>query len=668
MSVKAWEKYQPNASSPSPQYPYGSLRKETALGMGDGTPLDVEWGNDFEAFKQTAFSRSGLVPSGNTDTVTNSEMFNAMQDSTTRSLWERSAAESGYKLVAGSFEEGGALVNANDVLWSKKLNKIFSGPAGTVTAGTNPASGGFVDRSQSSEAAVYATVAEVVGGKFPVGKRVTLTDRANATFIIMAGGAANGYSVLSAGSGNTAQIVLDSWMPYEAFGADPLGLVEADAAIAAAHATNHIFFYAKPGAVYLHTGVPAYMKSGTSIWLGNSKFKFKAGTYDKYLYIYKTNDDITYNPATPRVRDIKIIGGEVDGNIANVNINSPFGASALRAQCVDGVEWHNPKIYDMPGVAGSLPAIDFHFSTDCYVYSPNINNTDRQGIMFWESTGKVLGGSVKKSRFREPIIASSENTVAYQGSNMAVEGTILDNNGTTNGTHVIRFSGRSDGHVLRCKLYATSALNGVYVTFALPHDVTVEQCDIYNASRGIESDTTGDNKHVRSINNRFYDCARPLHAIFGGTRSSFTSKGDKCYGVTDKPFNIDFVPNVTVEDFSSEGGTSFAFINNYTKLDVDGVEISGNTAPSYSLSLGTRNGLMLATVRGVNLHDNTINVVTTASNILSQDNNVTSFSGSGLRLSKIGRAFIWATSAGVLYIKNTEPTNETDGTVVGAQA
>lgn len=165
MSVKAWEKYQPNASSPSPQYPYGSLRQETALGMGDGTPLDVEWGNDFEAFKQTAFSRSGLVPSGNTDTVTNSEMFNAMQDSTTRSLWERSAAESGYNLVVGSFEEGGALVNTNDVLWSKKLNKIFSGPAGVVAAGTNPASGGFVDRSGALSAfklnAVTAKLREV---------------------------------------------------------------------------------------------------------------------------------------------------------------------------------------------------------------------------------------------------------------------------------------------------------------------------------------------------------------------------------------------------------------------------------------------------------------------------------------------------------------------------
>ena len=163
MSVKAWEKYQPNSNPPSPQYPYGSLRQETALGMGDGTPLDVEWGNDFEAFKQTAFSRSGLAPSGNTDTVKNSEMFNALQDSTTRSLWERSADESGYKLVAGSFEEGGTLVNANDVLWSKKLNKIFSGPAGTVAAGTDPSSGGFVDANRSPSGATFSEIRAYTG-------------------------------------------------------------------------------------------------------------------------------------------------------------------------------------------------------------------------------------------------------------------------------------------------------------------------------------------------------------------------------------------------------------------------------------------------------------------------------------------------------------------------
>ena len=59
----------------------------------------------------------------------------------------RSYAEAGYNLVDGSFEAGGTLVNANDVLLQERTGKAFSGPAGAVAAGTNPTSGGFVDRS-----------------------------------------------------------------------------------------------------------------------------------------------------------------------------------------------------------------------------------------------------------------------------------------------------------------------------------------------------------------------------------------------------------------------------------------------------------------------------------------------------------------------------------------
>ena len=64
-----------------------------------------------------------------------------------REAMRRSYAEAGYNLVDGSFEAGGTLVNANDVLLHEASGKAFSGPAGTVAAGTNPASGGFVDKS-----------------------------------------------------------------------------------------------------------------------------------------------------------------------------------------------------------------------------------------------------------------------------------------------------------------------------------------------------------------------------------------------------------------------------------------------------------------------------------------------------------------------------------------
>lgn len=64
-----------------------------------------------------------------------------------REVLRRSYAEAGYNLVVGSFEAGGTLVNANDVLLQERTGKVFTGPAGIVVAGTNPASGGFVDRS-----------------------------------------------------------------------------------------------------------------------------------------------------------------------------------------------------------------------------------------------------------------------------------------------------------------------------------------------------------------------------------------------------------------------------------------------------------------------------------------------------------------------------------------
>lgn len=64
----------------------------------------------------------------------------------TRESLRRSYAEAGYNVV-GTFQAGFTYVNANDVGIDEATGKAFSGPAGTVAAGTNPASGGFVDRS-----------------------------------------------------------------------------------------------------------------------------------------------------------------------------------------------------------------------------------------------------------------------------------------------------------------------------------------------------------------------------------------------------------------------------------------------------------------------------------------------------------------------------------------
>lgn len=62
-------------------------------------------------------------------------------------LYRRSYAEAGYNVV-GTFQAGFTYVNANDVGIDEATGKGFTGPAGAVAAGTNPVSGGFVDRSK----------------------------------------------------------------------------------------------------------------------------------------------------------------------------------------------------------------------------------------------------------------------------------------------------------------------------------------------------------------------------------------------------------------------------------------------------------------------------------------------------------------------------------------
>lgn len=49
-----------------------------------------------------------------------------------------------------------------------------------------------------------ATVADIATGRYPVGRRLIVTDRGNAVFVIQSGGTPNGMDIVSAGTGKTA--------------------------------------------------------------------------------------------------------------------------------------------------------------------------------------------------------------------------------------------------------------------------------------------------------------------------------------------------------------------------------------------------------------------------------------------------------------------------------
>lgn len=63
------------------------------------------------------------------------------------------------------------------------------------------------------------TVSEIVTGVFNVGDLLEVSDRANAPFNVVSGGTADGYSVLNAGGGNTAELQHDGEVNIEWLGA-----------------------------------------------------------------------------------------------------------------------------------------------------------------------------------------------------------------------------------------------------------------------------------------------------------------------------------------------------------------------------------------------------------------------------------------------------------------
>lgn len=89
----------------------------------------------------------GATPVGDPLWVIFSEDAIAKLTPQIREALRRSYAESGYNLVTGSFEEGGTIVNPNDVLLHESSGKAYSGDVGVVPPETDPILGGFVDVS-----------------------------------------------------------------------------------------------------------------------------------------------------------------------------------------------------------------------------------------------------------------------------------------------------------------------------------------------------------------------------------------------------------------------------------------------------------------------------------------------------------------------------------------
>lgn len=132
-------------------------------------------------------------------------------------LYRRSYAEAGYNVV-GTFQAGFTYVNSNDVGIDLATGKGYTGPAGPVAAGADPASGGFVDVSNVAGSTLQLSA--VAASKNPVGTEV-VTRKIDRTFrysiIPNSGALGDGDILIDRVDGAQAQMSIDGALDVKAF-------------------------------------------------------------------------------------------------------------------------------------------------------------------------------------------------------------------------------------------------------------------------------------------------------------------------------------------------------------------------------------------------------------------------------------------------------------------
>ncbi|MGF1688359.1 phage tail protein [Photobacterium japonica] len=356
------------------------------------------------------------------------------------------------------------------------------------------------------------------------------------------------------------------------------------------------------------------------------------------------------------VRGLRIFGNKGEG------VTTEASCNAIHIhQCVD-VLLDMPYVKGMPGETGGQPGIILKYCTG-KIIDPIVIDTDRQNISIWESIVDIVRPICKESRYREPILVSSANPVDYQGSKCNIESPELHNLTTKIGTHVLRFSGKSDGSVSHGKLYGRDDLDAVYITDSLPHKITLFDNDYFNCKYTTLIESNSD-KEINSILNRGHNCVNGLRANSDSNGGTLNILEDKYTGLTGQPLYVNYIDHVNITNLHTDGGDTAPFCGNYKTFDIGGCEINNLSDPDYMFNLAGDLNSDMPTVKCMSGIGNSSDDFRLNRNTFYSDNKFKAV-GPGIPLVKLGSTFMWDTFLGELRVSITEPVDrDTDGRLI----
>ncbi|EPJ7012312.1 TPA: phage head-binding domain-containing protein [Escherichia coli] len=447
-------------------------------------------------------------------------------------------------------------------------------------------------------------------------------------------------------------------------------------------------------------GTPLIVKTGTTIDAYGCTLKLKPGSYLGISTGITNRKGYSYDAETPEHYDITVNGLIIDGNKSNVTWDTASDKSTFNGfwfHQATRIKLTDCSVVNAYGSRGGQPGIMFMFCTDVQVTRCRTYDTDRNGMAFYSTANfKVIGGSYQVSRWREPILMTSEDnsdgSPVFQISSGVVLGAYCNNIGSKKGKWGMRLSGSYDVYIGQgTRIYHQNTVEDEDNP-SVRHNTMGVIISMYPSNSPLTRKATLDGVYINGANadvnieNSGVIDAKILNVTSENVQNALsinTTNGGDTFGVvkvenyTCTLTGIKTAPRIkNISEFVGRNidirnpATALA-IDNYGKVTIDNLRIDKLTAAANALNITNPKTTALDWVSSISNYHGVNNV----SNIINFDGKafiatnlgLATTTGTGIPCMEFGSKFyLFRNSSGQLVRKfGSPPTSLTDGVVIG---
>ncbi|MDF4164749.1 hypothetical protein P3446_13410 [Escherichia coli] len=460
---------------------------------------------------------------------------------------------------------------------------------------------------------------------------------------------------------------------------------------------THVTF---PARTLYWDGTPLIVKPGTTINAYGCTLKLKPGHYPSISTGITNRKAYTYDAGNPEHYDIIVNGLVIDGNKSNVTWDTTVDTSTFNGfwfHQATRIKLTDCSVINAYGSRGGQPGIMFKFCTDVQVTRCRTYDTDRNGMAFYSTANfKVIGGSYQVSRWREPILMTSEDnsdgSPVFQISSGVVLGAYCNNIGSKKGKWGMRLSGSYDVYIGQgTRIYHQNTVEDEDNP-SVRHNTMGVIISMYPSNSPLTRKATLDGVYINGANadvnieNSGVIDAKILNVTSENVQNALsinTTNGGDTFGVvkvenyTCTLTGVKTAPRIkNISEFVGRNidirnpATAFT-IDNYGKFTIDNLRIDTLTASSNAMNVinpkTTASDWVssISNYHGVNNVNNAINLDGKA--YIATNMGLATTTGTGIPCMEFGSKFyLFKNSSNQLVRKfGSPPTSLTDGTVIG---